>query len=382
MKRKVMFILIIILLLPGLVYADTSDTLTEELLEKIELSELEYIMQNSSFYELYGYTDPVTFIYDVISSNDNIDEMSLKDAVINMLIWETKNNLALVIKIFAVGVISVFIGSVTDGYLSKEISFSVNLICVLSIASLVSGVFFSSVKECSDVVSSLSNLLGVCVPAMLMLIAAGGAVSTAGIISPTLTLFCSYSQMIVNNILLPISVIIFVLGITDSISDAVNLKSLCSALKKGATVMLGLSFTVIAGIVSVEGVTFAHADSVGLKAVKYAAGSLIPVVGSFLSGSFDTVLGLVTVIKSAVGLLGMLIIIAIIISPMVKLAIVYLALKITSALVSIFADGTVSGCIERASSALGFVLTLNGAMALMSVMLISMLMNIGISVWG
>ena len=84
-------------------------------------------MQNSSFYELYGYTDPVTFIYDVISSNDNIDEMSLKDAVINMLIWETKNNLALVIKIFAVGVISVFIGSVTDGYLSKEISFSIPL---------------------------------------------------------------------------------------------------------------------------------------------------------------------------------------------------------------------------------------------------------------
>ncbi len=377
MKKRIITILLVLLLICPLVHAaEETDEITYGIMEKIDILSLQRYMQESDFYELYGYTDPVTFIYDVITDgSDAVKDISLKDAIWGIVAGGLGSAVEMIADIFFIGVMGVFVKNLSVSFLSKDVENAVNMLISLTIALSSGSLFFIASKEAVNITADVAGLLGVVCPAMLILLGMTGSVSTASLISPTLTLALGYGELIINNMIIPLSVIMFVLNIADCVTEGVNLKSLVSVIRKGSTVFLGTAFTVISGIISIEGITFSGADSIGLKAVKYAAGSLIPVVGSFLSGSMDTVLSLISVIKGGVGMLGVMIIVAILSGPVIRLFAVYGMMKITSAIISIFSSDTSADIIDRTASSLGFLLSVNVAVGVMSVMIICILMN-------
>jgi len=89
------------------------------------------------------------------------------------------------------------------------------------------------------------------------------------------------------------------------------------------------------------------------------------VVGGILSDASEAVIVGTGVVKNTVGVSGMLAIIAICISPFLKIGVQYLLLKLTAAFCDMFGVKRVSSVIQAFSTAMGILLGMTGAVCIL-----------------
>ena len=114
-----------------------------------------------------------------------------------------------------------------------------------------------------------------------------------------------------------------------------------------------------------------------MKAAKFTVSNMVPVVGSILSDAAETVLAGASILRSSIGVFGMLAVLGICVYPFLHLGAHYLTYKATAALSATVADSRVSGLIEALGTAFGQVLGMTASCALL--LLISMVSAISIS---
>ena len=91
----------------------------------------------------------------------------------------------------------------------------------------------------------------------------------------------------------------------------------------------------------------------------------IPVVGSILADASETVLAGAGVLRGTVGVAGLLVVLAICLTPFLRLALQYLTYKVTAALCATVAQPRLSQLIDAIGGAFGLVLGMTGAGALL-----------------
>jgi stage III sporulation protein AE len=72
----------------------------------------------------------------------------------------------------------------------------------------------------------------------------------------------------------------------------------------------------------------------------------VPVVGKILGDSIDTILGSTLILKNAIGVLGVIILLGIVLTPILKIIILLSVYGISSALIQPFAEKRVTQCID------------------------------------
>jgi stage III sporulation protein AE len=93
-----------------------------------------------------------------------------------------------------------------------------------------------------------------------------------------------------------------------------------------ATLLLFTSYLTIGGAIS------GSADAVSVKAARTALGGFIPLVGNIISDASETLLLGASVVKNAVGVVGLLAVLGIALGPCLALAVRYLCVKLAAAL--------------------------------------------------
>jgi stage III sporulation protein AE len=133
-------------------------------------------------------------------------------------------------------------------------------------------------------------------------------------------------------------------------SETVRLEGFRNFFKTAANWILGGVFTLFMLFVTVKGVTGASLDGVTVNALKFAVSSYVPILGGYLSDGFDLVLGSLVLIKNAVGFTSVVIMLAAIFSPLIKIAVFILALKLLAAVTEPIADARISKMISGLAS--------------------------------
>ena len=85
------------------------------------------------------------------------------------------------------------------------------------------------------------------------------------------------------------------------LSDRAHLTRMAQLLRGAVCWLLGVSFTVFLGAMSLQGVTSASIDGVAIRAAKYAVDNFVPVVGGMFSDTMDTLVGCTLIVKNALG---------------------------------------------------------------------------------
>ena len=156
-----------------------------------------------------------------------------------------------------------------------------------------------------------------------------------------------------------------------------GLKRIAGTLKWVVTTVLTVLLLAYVGYLTVSGVVAGTADAVAVKAAKFTVSSMVPVVGGILSDAAETVLAGAGILKSAVGVFGMLAILSMCLVPFLQLGVHYLAYKLTAALAATVADGRVAGLIDGIGGAFGLILGMTGASALL--LLVSMVASVSLA---
>lgn len=107
-------------------------------------------------------------------------------------------------------------------------------------------------------------------------------------------------------VIVPMLAMVLALGTVGSLSEEQRLADVAAMFNKTALWLIGISMTVFVGLLSMQGVLSAAADSVGGRVMRFSVAGFVPVVGGALADALYTVRGCLSTLRGTVGWFGIL----------------------------------------------------------------------------
>lgn len=208
---------------------------------------------------------------------------------------------------------------------------AVSAVGALGICAACLGGMQSMISLASETVTRLSDYSACLLPVMASAMAMSGGTVSAGTLYAGTALFSGLLSRLIARLLLPgVSVYLVVAAAEAALAD-----SLLSELREFVGWLISKSLRVVlfvfTGYLTVTGVISGSADAAAVRATKAAVSGMVPVVGSILSDASETLLASASALKSSMGVFGMLAVLAICLTPFLKIGAQYLLLKGTAA---------------------------------------------------
>lgn len=219
----------------------------------------------------------------------------------------------------------------------------------------------------TEIIQQISQYGKLLLPVMTSAMAAQGAVAKSGAIYAATAFFDAFLSSTISVLLLPLLYILLSVSIACNLFQQPLLKDMRKFLKWLLVWSLKTILYIFTGYISITGVVGGTTDATMLKATKLTISGMIPVVGNILSDASEAVLVSAGLVKNAVGIYGLLVIIALWIGPFVQIGIQYLMLKATAGICEMFGTKPIAELIKDFSSAMGLVLAMTGTMCLIFV---------------
>lgn len=219
---------------------------------------------------------------------------------------------------------------------SKQVSAGVAMISSVLIFKEI-GPLCMAVKESLLLLTDFFSSL---IPIFTAILTAGGNVNSAHVQALNMNITLSLIAKVSTSFLLPLCFALFSLALASSI-DGGAVSSVAKGVKGAFMWLLGISTTVILAAVSMQSMISGAADSAYLRAAKYAASGMIPVVGSTVSSALATLSGGLSYVRSAVGISSVFIIISVSLSPLINLLLRRFAFSVSMSLLEYM--GSVGG---------------------------------------
>jgi len=243
--------------------------------------------------------------------------------------------------------------------------------------------FSSCAKFAAECMDTLCAFIEAVSPILMALLTAMGCTAGVGVYQPALSLLSGGVAAAMTRVVVPLALCGGVLGMFDRLSGRAALGEMSALLKSAVKWAVGIVTTLYMGITSIRGLAAAAFDSVSIRTAKYAASNAAPMVGSLLSGAFDTVLGCAGLVKNAAGLTSILLCASVVIAPLFRLGAYILLLRLTAALVQPVGGEKQVGLMRTGADMLSALLSAcaaAGAMFIVTAGLITGLGNGGY--WG
>lgn len=219
----------------------------------------------------------------------------------------------------------------------------------------------------TEVIHAMGGFITKLSPLLSVTILSCGCVSSAAAFHPVLSAAVYIITIIVEKCLIPLITFGAVLAIAGNVSDKIQLTGFCRVVKSAARWIMAAVITLFTGISAIYGFSAPAIDALGARTVKFAVGSLVPVVGGFLSDTLETVISGTQLMKNAVGVSGIVAVSAICAIPVLKIGVMQLMLKLTAAVVEPLTDKRVSAMLWEISET---VTTIFGMVIMVAVLFI------------
>lgn len=216
-----------------------------------------------------------------------------------------------------------------EGELSESCEVAVNISCTLLIFSKIGALF----AEIADSLSEISQIFSSAVPIMTGISLASGASATSAVQNSwvTLTLWLLGGEGC--GIFISVVGLSLAMALISSFGDRSALR-LSSGIKKFFLFFVGAVCSVLSAVFALQTVVASAADNAAMRAARYAASGLIPVVGGSVSGALSTIVSGLAYAKGVVGAGAIWSLGIMALSPLVML----LFYRFCIAVVSSFAD--------------------------------------------
>lgn len=254
----------------------------------------------------------------------------------------------------------VLLSSALRGFSDGNSAYALELAGVLAVGMCCLGRFTGYYSTAAETVDSMSAFSGFLFSALAATTAATGAVGTSGALYAITAAVCGAMSRVLQSVFLPaISGYIVLMLAHHALGDG-GLSTAADMVKQLITMGLKLSVIGFTAYLSLTGVVSGSADSAAVKAAKLTISSTVPVVGSMIADASETLLVSAGLIRSGVGIFGMLGVLAVSIGPFLETGLGYLSLKCTAALTAAVGEKQLSSLISALAGAMGLIAALSG----------------------
>jgi len=202
--------------------------------------------------------------------------------------------------------------------------------------AIVSMGFFTAFEVAEGAFQSLITFMKVLIPSISLSLCFGGGTGTSLVFYETMLMAISIVEMLMAHVLLPGVKIYFFLSMINQLADNhfSKMAEMVHVFLKGSIKVL---YGVLLGYQGIQGILLPVMDKVKNNTFLQTAKGL-PGVGNTLGSAADTILGSGMLIKSAVGVGGILCIIVLCFYPIIKLSVFTLIYRLSSAFIQPIGD--------------------------------------------
>ena len=323
--------------------------------------ELDDIAQNLITGKNTDYSKIIQKILDIFASN-----------VISVL----KNGIAILIVIVLIGIFSSL--ELDKSSTVSKITF---LIAYIVIVTILANMYVGVIESYRKTISILTAVMQTVTPFVMIVMVFSGGIVSSNLIQPMILFIASLVGFLINYIVIPFVTISIVMKIVSSFSDKVRLNRLGDLFSKSGLWLTSVVFTLFLSVISVKGSITTSVDSTVIKTTQTAVSNFIPVVGKFVSDSLESIMGATEVIGKTAGVIGIIVMCVVAITPIIQMLVIFLAHKVLAALAETLTDnkntiGIIDSFAETYKVLLGVLIGVLALFVMSSGVLIKLIGNI------
>lgn len=344
MKKTAVFLcaLLLFLLIPVLSYSmDYSEEEYNKTLSSYDLSSFEKEL-DADTYKMLDELGVLDFSYESITG------LSFND-IVGLLKSLFQKKAELPIKSSVTVLIFILLSAFLQS-LKAESDDSVNMIYSTATALLVATVVLvkltSTVSLASMAISVASNFVYAFIPVFCSIVVASGGITTGFSTNTTLLILAQGLSFISSNVFMPIVNCYLALGVTSSLRYELNLDKLLSSVKKIITTCISFVSGVFVSVLSVKTAVAGRADMLGLRSIRFAINSVVPVIGSSISEGLLSIQAYSSLIKSSVGIVGVMAVVLVFLPSIIEVVLWRISLTLCVIVSDIFGDKSVSAVLN------------------------------------
>lgn len=322
-----------------------------EELEKIDLSELERL------YEQSGLNENETFfglLGKLIGGNFDFNDQGFISYAKKLVLNDVCAYAPLFAAIVAVTILCSLLSDAKSSYMSDSVGEIVNLVGFLAILTLIAMPVLSFWRETKNIIENIAKSSEIMSPIMLTLMVASGGKASAALYKPSLVFLTNGVIGAYSAIILPLSGLIGVFSCVAIMSPRFRFSKFTEFFGAVIKWLVGLIMTVFGVFLTIKGISAASYDGISFKAAKYVVSNSVPLVGGFIKEGFDLVIAGSVLIKNSIGIIGVFMLVMTVIVPLIRMAIFSLLLKATAALTESFSFSTASALLTSFSKTVGY----------------------------
>lgn len=246
----------------------------------------------------------------------------------------------------------------------------------LAITLVAAGDFRRMMGLGVETMSQLEVFSKALLPTLSAAVAAGGGYITAGARQVATVFFTDLLISLIRQVLLPLLYACIAAAAADAVVPGHSLQKIGQGLRKCVAWALTALMLVFTGFLSVTGAATSAADALSTQLTRTAIATAVPVVGSIISDAAGTVLAGAGMLKGAIGVFGLLAVLAICLTPFITMAVQYLLYKLAAFLAGTVTQEPLADLIGALGSAFGLMLGMTGSCAL--ALLISIISSVSV----
>ncbi|HWQ57938.1 MAG TPA: stage III sporulation protein AE [Clostridia bacterium] len=312
---------------------------------ELDLGAWEALWRSFSGSSPFGYAGVKDMILALASGSGGLSPASVLEAVKQFALEAFRQSFASYAALIAVAVLAALMGVI-----SKEkdgIGSAAGFLCFGMSAALVAYNLARVVALTAASIDALSNCVETVTPVMTAALAATGSAASSTLMQP-LTAFLSLAVTgAFKNIVLPLVAAAGMASMLGVLSESGSLEHMFGFFKSAVKWIVGAVFTVYFGVVSIQGITVARADSLAMRTARYALDKSVPIVGGAVSGTLDTLLASATLIKNAAGAAAVVTAVMVAATPLIAIACSGLACRAIAALCEPLGDKRIPGLLTK-----------------------------------
>ncbi len=378
-QKAVIITLLLLVILAPAAWADTMDTVVEEQMDKLNLDEIQQFADQIDK-EMKDYMPQLSIrqlVQDLRSGKLNLNFGQFMTGMAKFIFSELLAHSYLLSQLLVLTVLCSVLLNIQDAFGGEGTGRVAYIAAYLALMTLALTSFTSAINTGRAAVQQMVDFVQAILPVLLSLLAAMGGLVSASVMHPLVLVALGVISTIINNLVFPLILFATILTLVSQISERFNVDRLAGLFKDITKTLLVALLTFFTGFMALQGVAGAVADSVTLRTAKFMTGAFIPVVGGMLADAAEALIGTSLLLKNAVGIMGLLLIIALALYPMLKILTLVIIYRLVGALAQPLGDDKIAMVLETLGNMLLMVFAAVAGVGLAFFMAISFIVGLG-----
>jgi len=334
-----------------------TDRIMREQLENLNIRELELILDDivKSTDDCYPKINIKDSIISLLRGDNPLDFRRIRSFIIKVFFSEIVDNIIMVSQILVIIIASSILTNLQSSFEKDTVGQLAHYTCYVILAMMIVNSFTVSLNLGKKTVEQMVNFMQIILPLLLTLLTAASGVTTKLLFHPMIIGSINIIGSIVKELVFPLILFSFIIGIISNISQKVQFSKLSELIRQIIIVIISLSLTIFIGIITIYGIG-TKVDGITIRTAKYAVDNFVPIIGKFLSDAVETVIGCSVILKNGIGVIGLIALFLVCVAPAIKIMTLMFIYKFVAAIIQPIASENIINLFVEVGKALLLVL--------------------------